>query len=301
MIKRLGVILFFALAAVSCDKNEIAAPQPITDLTGTGNFTFKSYAPLADKPIRVFYHIPTNLLENSPVLLVFHGNGRDAAPSRDALIAKANKLGFVVLVPEFSRDLFPGSDTYHLGNIFEDGDHPSPQTLHPKEEWTFSMIDPLFEYFKKLTGLTAPTYDVLGHSAGGQVAHRFVYFWNEAHYNRIVASASGWYTMPHKDVSFPYGLAESPAEELPYANIFRVPLTVLIGTADNDPNAASLRHTSQADAQGSNRLARAQYFFQQSAALAQSNNAVFAWQYRTMNNVGHDFEASAAYAADLLY
>lgn len=301
MIQRVCVYLTVALVILGCDKNEVVAPQAITDLTGTGSFTFKSYAPLADKPISVYYHVPTNLVENSPILLVFHGNNRDAAPSRDALIAKADKLGFAVLVPEFSRALFPNSDQYHLGNIFEDGDRPSPQTMNPMEEWTFSLIDPLFEHFKNLTGLTNPTYDILGHSAGGQVAHRYIYFWNNARFNRVVASASGWYTMPDRSIEFPYGLEKSPAEQLPYNAMFSVPLTVLIGTADNDPNAASLRHTTEADAQGSNRLARAQFFFQQSAATAQANNSNFAWQYKTMNNVGHDFTASAAYAADLLY
>tara|TARA_B100001115_G_scaffold182217_1_gene177958 strand:+ start:2102 stop:3004 length:903 start_codon:yes stop_codon:yes gene_type:complete len=295
-------LLFCLLTGLwSCDKNEVISPQTAQGLEGTGLYHFKAYPNLAAGGLPVFYHVPADLPANAPVLIVFHGNGRDAEYSRDQLIAKANRLKFALVVPEFSSDAYPGGDKYNLGNIFEDGDHPSESTLNPKEEWTFSVIEPLFENFKTRTGLSTTQFDVFGHSAGAQVAHRYLFFWNDAPMNRVVAAAAGWYTLPDTSVQFPYGLGASPAENADLSTFFSRPLTIVIGTADNDPNAASLRQTPQARAQGTNRLARAQYFYQQSIQQAQAIASPFSWQYRELQNVDHDFEATSAFAADLLY
>jgi pantothenate kinase type III len=53
--------------------------------------------------------------------------------------------------------------------------------------------------------------------------------------------------------------------------------------------------------QGDDRLERAQYFYQESVQIAQNQNLSINWQYKTLTNVGHDFEANALYAMDLLY
>jgi hypothetical protein len=107
--------------------------------------------------------------------------------------------------------------------------------------------------------------------------------------------------MPNTAIDFPYGLAQSPAESQSLRSYFEQDLTVLCGTRDNDPNANSLRRNSRADVQGDDRLERAQYFYQESVQIAQNQNLSINWQYKTLTNVGHDFEANALYAMDLLY
>lgn len=299
---RLFSVLFILIAAVfwSCDKNEVYSPDGLI-IKGSGSFRFRDYSGLANDPLQVYYHVPEGLASNRPVLLVFHGGGRDGAFSRDALIEKADKKRFALLVPEFSRDQYPGGDAYNLANIFEDGDRPTPETLNPRKEWSFSLIDSLFNNFKNRSGLTTARYDVFGHSAGGQVAHRFLYFWPEASCNRIVAAAAGWYTMPDPLVDFPYGLGKSPAEQDDLSTFFSRPLIVVVGSKDNDPNASSLRRNAQVDRQGDDRLERAEYFFRESAQQAKKVGSVYAWQFKTLQGVGHDFTANAQYAADLLY
>lgn len=145
------------------------------------------------------------------------------------------------------------------------------------------------------------SHNIFGHSAGAQFAHRFLMFKPQAKYNRIVAASAGWYTMQDNQLDFPYGLKASPIENDDLSYIFSTPLTVMIGTADNDPNAPSLRHTSQAEAQGANRLERAQYFFTESRQLALVQGLTFNWQYKTLPLVGHDFNATGLAAADLLF
>ena len=303
--------LYSILAAVAllwaCDIPKMIGQEPDEpdttglSLTGTGDFNFSSYSPLSDKPVRIFYHIPEKAMSHSAALMVFHGAGRDAKESRDALIAKSNQFQVVIIVPEFSNEYYRGSDAYTLGNIFTDGDRPSAETLNPEEEWTFSIIDPLFDFFREKTGLVSDEYDVFGHSAGAQFAHRFLFFKPDARHKRVVSASAGWYTMPDQSINFPYGLKKSPLENSSLQAAFAAPLTVIVGLKDNDPNASSLRHNSQADAQGDDRLERAQYFYNQSLQLAQTANLDFGWKYQSLPNVDHDFNATSTAAANILY
>ncbi len=304
----LGILLTF----IACDKNKdiVLEEEETTDttstsidlkITGTGHYTFDAYEPLSDKPVEVYYHIPDGATSTSPVLMVFHGNGRDALECRDILIEKSNQYNFLVVVPEFSKTYYPGGDQYNMGNIFEDGDHPSANTLNDESVWTFSIVDPLYEHFKTKTGTGVEYYDVFGHSAGGQFVHRFVMFKPNAHFQNIVAASSGWYTVPDETVEFPYGIGSSPITTAELAPFFSLPLTVMIGEADNDPNAASLRHNSIVDQQGDDRLERAQYFYTNSQSIALQNGYSFSWVYRSLPNVDHDFSATSIAAANILY
>lgn len=294
-----------AFCCYSCDKNEHpSAPVTSNDsilVKGTGSFVFQNYLPLKSKPVRVWYHIPEKSTVDSKILIVFTGANRDAMESRNAIVTLADQKNIMVFVPEFSDSLYPGADEYNMGNVFVNGDKPSASTLNPEEEWTFSLIDPLYEYVRIWTGHSSSGYDVFGHSAGGQFVHRFIYFKPDAKVNRAVASSAGWYTMPDTSVSFPYGLGLAPFNLLQVKSYFTFPLEVCVGQKDNDPNSAGLRHTTQADKQGLNRLERAAYFFNESKVLAGSFGSSFSWNYHVIPNADHDFSLTSAYGINLLY
>lgn len=292
--------VFLVIFLSACDKNETDFPEE-KQVTGTGSYTFSSYEPFSTRPINCYYHIPENIEKGSPVLVVLHGAGRDASNMRDYLIERADQLNFIVLAPEFSEVYFPGSDAYNLGNIFEDGDHPSEGTLNPEEEWTFSVIDPIFDDFKNRVGNTSSAYDVFGHSAGSQILHRFLIFNPEAQFNRVVCAAAGWYNMPDSGIEFPYGLDKSPAKNADLSPVFGKEVFVIVGSDDVDPNSAGLRHTPEADAQGLNRLERAQYFYNESRNIADGLGVSINWSYHLVPNTGHDGESNVNFAADLLY
>lgn len=290
----------------SCDKNDGPAPVDPTDvvplkLEGTGVYTFSGFAPLADKPIKVYYHVPASADSESPALIVFHGNGRDAKDNRDEMVSLSNSRGFVLLVPEFSTEYYPGSDEYHMGNIFVDGDNPSAATLNAEEDWTFSVIDPLFDDFKSRSDLSTNVYDVFGHSAGGQVAHRFFFFKPDAKVDRVISASSGWYTVPDFDIEFPYGFGEAPITEEILKELFSRKLTIMIGEDDTDPNSFALRHNEFADAQGLNRYDRAVHFYSESQAFALELGVSYKWQFKVVANAGHDFSATSSNAVALLY
>jgi pimeloyl-ACP methyl ester carboxylesterase len=232
---------------------------------------------------------------------VFHGNGRNAFDYRNAMVDKSEEYNVIVIVPQFSSQDFPGGDAYNLGNVFMDGDNPSEETLNPEEKWTFSIIDPLFNYFKDLIGNVNTTYDIFGHSAGAQFAHRFVMFKPEANFNKVIASAAGWYTVPNLTVSFPYGYSNSPLEFSSLTDLYQQELTILIGELDNDPNASGLRHNEFADAQGDDRLERAQYFYNFALEDSQQLGVTLNWRIEVNSGAGHNYIVAASKGADILY
>ena len=107
--------------------------------------------------------------------------------------------------------------------------------------------------------------------------------------------------MPDATVDFPYGLKISPAQNANLNPVFARITYVIVGENDTDPNSFNLRHTPEADAQGNNRLQRAQYFYQGSLNLATQGGSPFNWQYKTVPNTGHDGSALVVYAANFLY
>jgi pimeloyl-ACP methyl ester carboxylesterase len=297
--------LFILVGLTNCTDNTTSSSLdpslPDANSSGSGVFEFNEYEPFESKTINVYYHIPENVDANSRILFVFHGNGRNAFDYRNAMIAQAEEYNFIVVAPQFSSQDFPGGDGYNMGNVFVDGDNPTAETLNPEEEWTFSVIEPLFDYFRDLIGNLNTSYDVFGHSAGGQFAHRYIMFKPDANVNKVVASGSGWYTMPNLMVNFPYGYSNSPLEFNSLQDLYQQKLIVLIGELDNDPNATGLRRNEFADVQGDNRFERAQYFYNYALENAQQLGVQLNWQIEVNSAAGHSYLLAASKGAELLY
>lgn len=304
MIKNLGLfiisILCFGCSSESTAEREEAV-IPDASTFGSGYFEYSDYEPFAEKPMRIFYHIPSNSSGITPILFTFHGASRNARDYRNAFINYADAMGFIVVAPEFSSTVFPGGDAYNLGNVFIDGDNPLPTSLNPEEEWTFSVIEPLFDFFRNKIANSNATYNIFGHSAGGQFAHRFVMFKPNARLDKIVASASGWYTATDLSIQFPYGFGNSPLENISFMNLFEKDLTILVGDLDNNPNASGLRRNEFADVQGINRFARAQNFYNNANEHSQDLNLGFNWALEINSGADHNFRLAISKAADLLF
>jgi endonuclease I len=273
----------------------------ITQINGSGLFSFDTEYLQLNISMDVYYHVPSNASVNSPILFVLHGAGRNADDYRNAFVEKSEELGFIVVAPKFSDFHFPGGDAYNLGNIFIDGDNPSMSTLNSEEDWSFSILDPLFNYVKTLTNNNSATYDLFGNSAGGQVAHRLLLFKSSSPINRIISCASGWYTYPDNDIDFPYGMGLFPVENINSESLFNKEMTVMVGALDNDPNAPGLRHTDEAELQGAHRLERAISFYEHSTTISEEMDIPFAWTLQVIPDIGHDFESMAPIASDYLY
>lgn len=279
------ILLFFVLYSCTKDGSDAQVLELLN--SGSDKFVF-NYSGLPQKQINVFYHIPSGDRTNMPIVFVFHGEERNASYYRDIWVNAANKIGFMVFAPEFSAKDFPGGSSYIIGNIYQDGNFPTPQTLNDESVWTFSVIEPLFDFIKINAGSNVLTYNMFGHSGGGQFVHRFVLFKPNARFNKAVAANSGWYTVPDGVANYPYGIMNSPLTAMSPNNYFGKQLYISVGALDNNGSDSSLRHNEASDLQGLNRFDRGNYFFTNSQKYAQNKNAVFNWKFSVVPNSGHD-------------
>jgi hypothetical protein len=297
-------LAFFILALVLlsyCSDDIVSPEEPslIDSLTtGSGSFIYNYNSTNYNKDIRVFYYIPTNKTNTTPILFVFHGTERNAEEYRNSTIEKATLLGFIVIAPEFSEANFPDGDAYNLGNVFIDGDNPSPSTLNPEQKWTFSIIEPLFDFVKTNINNSTTSYNAYGHSAGAQFLHRLIMFKPNTRINKAVISAAGWYTFPNSIV-FPYGLSQSPVQNLSVPNFLSKNIYIQVGVNDDDPNAPGLRRNVFADAQGINRKERATNYFQFCQQSTTNNN--FNWSFHLIANADHDQVKATNNAINLIF
>ena len=307
-------LLSIILICFSCSTNEndeinigeiqqIMTQEFVLTSNSTGVFRFTGDGFFSNKTINIYYHIPYGDITSMPILMSFHGGSRNADDYRDHWINMANNSNFMVFAPEFDSIDFSSGDQYNLANVFDDGDNPSSDTLNPKEEWTFSILDPLFEYIKNEISGTQESYNGWGHSAGSQFLHRFVLFIPDSKLNIAVCSNAGWYTVPEKGVDFPYGLNKSELYSGTLNLAFSKKLYVHLADLDTNPNASSLRHNEIVDnQQGLNRRARGRYFFNVSKEIANQNQIDFNWiKTEEVLNVGHNANKMAQDAIKYLF
>ena len=271
----------------------VGAGTPARLAPGAGSFVFTGWA---GKPINVFYYIPERVDAKTRVLIVMHGMGRNAEGYRNDWVPHARQGNYIVLTPEYTTRDYPNSRTYNLGHIAEENGQ-----ARPRAQWSFSAIEPMFDYIRRATGTKVARYGIYGHSAGGQFLHRFLTLVPNARFSHMVVANSGWYTMPDLAVDYPYGLRGAPVSRAQLASALGKPVTVLLGTADIDPNHHQLLRTPQAMAQGPHRMARGEHFFAQAKAAAAALKTRFAWKIAYAPGIAHSNKGMSAAAAQLIW
>ncbi len=237
----------------------------------------------AGPPVRVFATRPVNLAPDRPVVFVMHGVGRNAGEYRDQWHELANEFDFLLVVPEFSQRWFPGSDKYNLGNVFDD--HGAVNNV---AAWSYSAIEPIFDEVRKRFSMSTEHYSLYGHSAGAQFVHRFIFHVPDARVSQIVSANAGWYMMPDYEQAYPYGLSGSAVSREKLRAALQLPVTILLGEQDNDPQHTNLRRTPEAMAQGDFRLARGHSFFDAARVYSQQLSVPFNWRLVTVPEADHD-------------
>jgi poly(3-hydroxybutyrate) depolymerase len=276
-----------AVVILACGGFAAGAAEPAVIRPARDSLAFAQ----AGHRVKVWYYAPAGLPPNAPVVIVQHGVGRNGEDYLNDWVPHAERERFLLVVPEFSKAEFPGVEGYNYGNTVDSAGRP-----RPREEWSFSMIEPIFDAMRRHTGNQSSTYLLFGHSAGAQFVQRFLYFVPQARVARAVAANAGWYMLPDPAVEFPYGLKGTPVTEADLRNALARPFTVLLGDADTDPEARSLRHTPEADAQGLYRFARGQYFFNFARAAAATLKTPLGWSLATAPGIDHSDQGMAPFA-----
>lgn len=251
---------------------------------------------LSDKGLmKIWYFIPENYNSDTPILFVMHGVKRNADEYRDAWVEHAQAHNLILLVPEFDKQRFPGSRAYNLGNMFDEAGN-----VRNESDWSFSVIERVFNQFKQATGNKQDQYFIYGHSAGAQFVHRFLYFKPEAAVQLAIAANAGWYTLPSDDHTFPYGLKGSGKRASEIKSALARPLVLLLGDQDIDVNNQYLRKTIEANAQGPHRFARGNNYFQFARRWAAELKHPFNWSLKIAPGIDHNNQLMAPFAIQII-
>ena len=299
-------LLAAAIVAAGCGEsdagvsNEVEATSSPRLEPGSGSFVFESTPGTGDRPVTVWYHMPAQATTESPVHFVMHGTGRNGEDYRDQWVDLSDQYGFLLVVPEFADEYYPGADSYNLGNMFTDG-QPNEVAM-----WSYAAIEPIFDEVRARTGNVNERYTIYGHSAGAQFVHRFLMFQPDTRAEAAVSANAGWYTMPDTGPDFPYGLGgldgfQGRSADEWLGDALQRPMVVLLGEEDTDPEHRSLRRAPEAMEQGEHRFERGQNYFAAAAAEAERLGVPFAWRLETVPGVAHSNTNMAPAAAAVLW
>ena len=261
---------------------------------GTSTFTFSDWAGPA---IPVWTFVPEGIdPATAPILIVMHGQNRDADRYVAQWRGQAEACGFIAIVPEFSRRQFPTSREYNFGNITES----AGGGLRDRDQWTFAAIEPLFDKVLARLGGRQTGYTIYGHSAGSQFVHRFALTQRDTRAVRFLAANAGWYTLPTFAQDYPYGLKGTDLDETDVKRALGRDMVLLLGDKDIDPNEDSLNRSEGAMMQGAHRFARGHNFHAFGKDVAQREGWAFGWSVREVPGVAHDNGGIAKAAGDLV-
>lgn len=234
-------------------------------------------------PLEVFAYKPPTYA-GGPLILVFHGVNRNAEDYRNFAITLAERFGAIVAAPLFDKERFPTA-AYQRGGVLKDG------VLQPRDQWTFAMVSKLTAALREREGRPDLPLFLIGHSAGGQFLVRMVALAGALGAERVIAANPGSHLFPMREADYGYGFGGLP-DELSNDEAIRrylaAPLTIYLGTGDNDPDHPSLERTPEAMRQGSFRYARGLNCFAAVQHLAQERGWEFNWRKVETPGIRHD-------------
>lgn len=261
---------------------------------GAGSFAWVHPPGTQAKRMTVFTYVPAHVAaSDAPIVFVMHGKGKNADGYRDVWAKQADRHGFTVIAPLFDENTWGGE--YAGAKVFAQGAKAGDAA-----QWSFSVIEQLFDAIKAATKNRNQTYLIYGHSEGAQFVHRLVWFLPNARYSKAVAANAGWYTMPDFDTAFPYGLGKTPATPDSAKLSLERNVAVLLGEKDIDPNHPQLNKSAQAMAQGPYRLARGENFYREAQARCAALKCRFGWTLQRVPGAAHSNAQMAERAAAVL-
>lgn len=289
------VLMLFILPAFAQKEKKVKF------MRGAGMFEITCYEPLADKPLNLWYYIPTSgNIKKMPVLFSMHGAERSGRTQRGVWRNLAEEYGFIVLCPEFLHANGYPENGYQFGGVATER---MGAEMQPEELWSYKWIECIFDFFKEATGNVSETYDMFGHSAGGQWTHRYLIATPGARCRRAVAANPGNYTYPYLEgllmpdgtpcniSAWPFSVKGTPfADDDHLREFFKRDLTILIGSEDteqqNDP--AKEPANSYCYVQGWTRYERAFRFWEACKKVAEEKGMEFNIKVKVVPGAWHN-------------
>jgi len=285
--------------------------------TGQGAFILEAQKFNFKDNLTIYYNVPKNFNSNSRVLLVLPGAGRNGYSYLNSWLKISEEKNVLILALKYPSEGYSIMD-YHLCGIMSNSnirDHVEfeantnfahlDESKHKftfqtqRDKWIFNDFDKVFDLVISHLGSNQKTYDIYGHSAGGQIIHRLSVFGEKSKADRIMAANSGFYTLPNTAQKFPFGIA---GIETNLGLSYSKNLHIYLGELDNrEETKGTLLRSTSADQQGFGRLERGEYFYNWSKENAEEKGLPFNWTLKVVEKVGHDNEKMVEYIGSQLY
>ena len=184
--------------------------------------------------LRLYTYRPS--CSNPDLLLIFHGDSRDAEGYRDSARGLADQQCLVLVAPLFDANRFSSAE-YQRGNIVD-----SSGRLQPPSKWVTRFVELIIPWAKSQMGGTPKVY-LYGHSAGGQFLSRVAAYERIPGITRYVIANPSTHVLPSLSEAVPYGfdlLSTDPAERAALQEYLALPITIYLGEDDCDPNDPTL-------------------------------------------------------------
>ena len=238
---------------------------------------------------------PHDWHEDTPVLFVHHGVGRNGAAYRDYWLKLVDEARIFAIAIEFSETSFPEHLWYHFGNLHDKAGRPNP-----REQWTFGIDERLFAALREQGVTRRQRYGLFGHSAGGQFVHRMLSFGFRDRVAVAVSANAGTYAMPVLETPWPFGLGEAGIDPDALRALLGFRITVMAGTRDIKTTGRFFPKGPRSMRQGGTRYERAHTYVRTGRAAAEALGTHCAWTVVDVPDVGHDGERMSEAAAPIV-
>ncbi len=223
-----------------------------------------------------FIYVPRSATTNSPLLVTIHGIERMALQHAVRFSALAEKHGFIVLAPMFSKARIPRYQRLERG---PDGDCPA------------AALELTADHVQRAIGLAPVPLRLFGYSGGAQFAMRYTMV-GSLPVARLALAAPGWFTMPDTQHAFPYGLGDAPVLEGRVADLDRllsIPVLLTVGADDTRRDRSLNRNALVEASQGKTRLERAHRWYDAITVAVRARGMTLLTQLKLLPGAGHDF------------
>ena len=215
------------------------------------------------------------------ILFVHHGSSRSTYSSGSQRVA--DREGFAVFSPIFPESRYD-SDEYQQGGIVDGSNR-----VLPEDQWTTRFEEPMIDWARGQVGGDADAY-LFGFSGGGQFLSRVAAYERPEDVSQIVVGSPSTWVLPSLTEDAPYGfdgLGTDAEERAALREYLALPMTVYLGSEDDNPNDSDLSKGSAAMRQGSDRLERGINTFEMGQEVAEANGWDFNWSLVIADGVGH--------------
>jgi len=248
-----------------------------------------------DRPLTRHVARPRHYDTGTPVLFVHHGVRRNGRDYRDYWLDLVDEAEVLAIAIEFPEASFPKYLQYNFGNLHDERGAPNP-----RKQWTFGIVERLFDGLLSQGVTSRQRYGLFGHSAGGQFVHRMLSFGYRDRVAVAITANAGTYAMPDLSTPWPFGLGETDVDDDALRALLEFPITVMAGTEDVKTTGEFFPKGPRSMRQGANRYERAHNYVRTGHAAAAALRTFCAWTITEVPGVGHDGKGMSAAAAPLV-